>query len=74
MRLAKKLRTMASASRYLVTVRGALPRYLVVLVLIGLLPIPGPVDEGVLLVAMTILWLRHRPLLRVCWAAALLDL
>lgn len=36
----------------------------------ALMPIPGPVDEAVLLVVCAVAWLLYRERLRVAWAAA----
>jgi hypothetical protein len=36
----------------------------------ALLPIPGPIDEAVLLVVAPLLWLFHREPLREAWRAA----
>jgi|GEM_PF-2959043 len=37
-----------------------IPRWLRALVAFGLLPIPGPVDNVALIVALGVLWVRHR--------------
>ena len=47
-----------------------LPRWLRGLAAVGLAPIPGPVDELVLLVVAAILWLGYRDRLRVAWREA----
>ena len=47
-----------------------LPLPLRVLVAVGALPIPGPVDEAVLLVAAAPLLVFYRPLLREAWLRA----
>jgi hypothetical protein len=49
---------------------GRVPRPLRGLVAFGLLPIPGPVDEAVLLVVGLILLAFRRDSLRGAWAAA----
>jgi len=64
------LRRVVRASKFLFTVRAALPKYIAILIALGLLPIPGPVDELALVAALAVLVLRHRPLLRVCWSEA----
>jgi hypothetical protein len=68
-----KARTAVKAAKYLITVRAALPRWVTGLIVFGLLPIPGPVDEVALIVAAVVLIVRYRPLLRVCWRAAVLE-
>jgi hypothetical protein len=47
-----------------------LPWPLRVLIAVGALPIPGPVDEAVLLVAAAPLLVFYRPLLREAWRRA----
>ena len=49
---------------------GSLPRWLRGLAAVGLAPIPGPVDEAVLLVVAAILWLGYRDRLRAAWRDA----
>jgi hypothetical protein len=49
---------------------GGVPRWLRGLVGVGLLPIPGPFDEAVLLLAAAILWLGYRDRLRAAWRDA----
>ncbi len=49
---------------------GRIPRPLRGLVAFGLLPIPGPVDELVLLVAGVVLWLFYRRTLKEAWSAS----
>jgi hypothetical protein len=49
---------------------GGLPRWLRGLAAIGLAPIPGPVDELVLLIVAAILWLGYRERLRAAWREA----
>jgi hypothetical protein len=49
---------------------GRIPKPLRGLAAFGLLPIPGPVDEVVLLLVGAILWLFYRGTLREAWAAA----
>jgi hypothetical protein len=67
---------MVAASRRLIrAVRilardGRIPRPLRGLAAFGLLPIPGPLDEIVLLVVGLILYVFYRPALREAWADA----
>jgi hypothetical protein len=49
---------------------GRIPRPLRALVAFGLLPIPGPVDEAVLLVVGGALYAFYREPLREAWRAA----
>lgn len=49
---------------------GRIPRPLRGLVAFGLLPIPGPVDELVLLLVGVVLWLFYRRTLTEAWAAS----
>lgn len=49
---------------------GGLPRWLRALAAIGIAPIPGPLDEAVLLVVAAILWLGYRERLRTAWRNA----
>jgi hypothetical protein len=49
---------------------GALPRWLRGLAAVGLAPIPGPVDEVVLLGVAAVLWLGYRDRLRAAWRDA----
>ena len=49
---------------------GRIPRPLRWLALIGLLPIPGPVDEGVLLLVALLLWAFYRERLIEAWRLA----
>ena len=49
---------------------GRIPRPLRGLVAFGLLPIPGPVDELVLLVIGVVLWLFYRRTLKEAWSAS----
>ena len=49
---------------------GGIPRWLRGLVGVGLLPVPGPFDEVVLLVAAAILWLGYRDRLLAAWRNA----
>jgi hypothetical protein len=48
---------------------GRIPRPLRWLAVAGLLPVPGPVDEAVLLVVAVLLALFYRDLLRDAWRA-----
>jgi hypothetical protein len=47
---------------------GRIPRPLRGLAAVGLLPIPGPVDEAVLLVVAAILFVFYRDTLREAWS------
>jgi hypothetical protein len=49
---------------------GRIPRPLRGLVAFGLLPLPGPLDEVVLVAAGAVLWLFHRSALRDAWSAS----
>jgi hypothetical protein len=49
---------------------GGLPRWLRGLAAVGLAPIPGPVDELILLVVAAVLWLGYRDRLRAAWRNA----
>jgi hypothetical protein len=49
---------------------GRIPRPLRTLVAIGVLPIPGPFDEAVLLLAAGVLFVFYRPVLREAFNAA----
>lgn len=49
---------------------GRIPRPLRWLVVLGLLPVPGPLDEAVLVVAVVPLFVFYRPLLREAWRSA----
>jgi hypothetical protein len=49
---------------------GGLPGWLRGLAAVGLAPIPGPVDELVLLVVAAVLWLGYRDRLRAAWRNA----
>ena len=49
---------------------GRIPRPLRALAAFGVLPIPGPVDELVLLLIGVVLWLFYRQMLREAWAAS----
>jgi hypothetical protein len=49
---------------------GSVPRWLRGLAAVGAAPIPGPVDELVLLVVAAILWLGYRDRLRAAWRDA----
>ncbi len=67
---------MLSAARHLIRAMGVLardgriPRPLRGLVAFGVLPVPGPFDEVVLLVTGLILWTFYRDLLREAWSQA----
>ena len=62
------LRHSVSAVRLLLR-DGSLPRWLRALAALGVAPIPGPVDEVVLIVVAAILWLGYRAQLRAAWDA-----
>jgi hypothetical protein len=49
---------------------GRIPRPLRGLVAIGLLPVPGPFDEAVLVVAAALLFVFYRGSLRDAWQRA----
>ena len=49
---------------------GRIPRPLRGLVALGVMPIPGPFDEAVLLVAALLLFVFYRRPLREAWIAA----
>jgi hypothetical protein len=63
------LRRTARAVRIVVS-DAAIPRPLRWLVGIGLLPIPGPFDEAVLLVVALVLFVFYRRQLREAWSEA----
>jgi hypothetical protein len=63
------VRRTARAVRIVVGHRG-IPRPLRWLAGLALLPIPGPVDEAVLLVVAAILFVFYRPQLRQAWKEA----
>jgi len=72
----------ARASRFLTRVacatgivvrRGDIPRPIKWLAVLGLLPVPGPLDEMVLLFVAAILFLFYRPQLRDAWRDASRD-
>lgn len=72
-------RTAVRAAKYLFTVRAALPRYLRIMAGIAMActMLPGVpdfgLDEALYVIIGAVLWLRHRELVCVCWAAAVLD-
>ena len=74
--LAARMRTTARfVSRSIRAVRvlatdGRIPRPLRWLVVIGVMPIPGPFDEAVLAIAAVPLFAFYRPLLREAWSQA----
>jgi glycogen debranching enzyme len=47
---------------------GRIPKPLRGLAAVGVLPIPGPVDEVVLLIAGVLLWAFYRDCLREAWS------
>ena len=54
----------------IVIAHGAIPRPIRWLAAVGLLPIPGPFDEAVLLVVALILLVFYRDQIRDAWAQA----
>jgi hypothetical protein len=62
------LRTLG-AVRFLAT-DGRIPRPLRWLVIVGALPVPGPFDEAVLLVAAVPLFVFYRPVMKDAWQRA----
>lgn len=48
----------------------SIPRPLRLAAAAGLLPIPGPLDEAVLLVVALVTWVFYRRRLQAAWAAA----
>jgi hypothetical protein len=67
--IAAFIRHTLRAARLLIT-DGRIPRPLRGLVIIGALPIPGPVDEAVLLLAAGLLYAFYRQPMREAWALA----
>ena len=64
-----------AARRVIRTVRllardGQIPRPLRWLAAVGLLPIPGPVDEAILLIVALLLWIFYRERLAEAWQRA----
>jgi hypothetical protein len=53
---------------------GRIPRPLRGLALVGLAPLPGPLDEVALLLAGALLWVFHRDRLREAWSRAAAEL
>ena len=49
---------------------GRIPKPLRGLAAFGLLPIPGPVDEAVLVIVGLLLWISYRKPLREAWSQA----
>lgn len=45
-----------------------IPRWVRLLILVGALPIPGPVDEVALIVGVVVLVVLHRPLVVEHWS------
>jgi hypothetical protein len=66
------MRRTAGATKIVVRHRG-IPRPIRWLAGIGLLPVPGPFDEAVLLLVALVLFVFYRPLLREAWDQALWD-
>jgi hypothetical protein len=67
--LAAFLRRTANAVRIVLS-HGGIPRPIRWLAAFGLLPIPGPFDEAVLLLVAAILFVFYRPELREAWKRA----
>jgi hypothetical protein len=65
----KAVRRLIRAVRIL-ALDGRIPRPLRGLAAFGLLPIPGPFDEFVLLIVGALLWLFYRDSLQEAWAQA----
>jgi hypothetical protein len=65
----KAVRRLIRAVRIL-ALDGRIPRPLRGLAAFGVLPIPGPFDEFVLLIVGALLWLFYRDSLREAWAQA----
>lgn len=65
----KRLRRFLKAGK-LLALDARIPRWTRVLLVVGLLPVPGPFDEAVLALAMVLLAIRHRPLVRQAWRNA----
>ena len=63
------LRRAARAVKLLAT-DGRIPRRLRGAAAFGLLPLPGPLDEAVLLVVAAVLWLFYRERLSEAWRRA----
>jgi hypothetical protein len=67
--LARSITRLLRAVR-LVATDSRIPRPLRALVAIGVMPIPGPFDEAVLLLAAVLLFVFYRPVLRDALRAA----
>lgn len=52
---------------------GGIPRPIRWLAAVGLLPVPGPFDEAVLLLVALILFVFYRPQLREAWTRSRLG-
>ena len=61
----RQLRTLKLAAR-----DSRIPRPLRAVAAFGLLPIPGPLDEAVLLLIAPVLWLFYRRELAEAWSAS----
>jgi hypothetical protein len=68
-RASRGLRRLLRATKILVR-DGRIPRPLRWLAAIAIMPIPGPVDELVLVVLAPLLFLFHREPMREAWRAA----
>lgn len=74
-----RIKTIIQAAKYLATCRAALPRWMQALLGVALVCtcLPGVpdfgLDEAIYVVIGMVLWFRYRPLLRVVWAAARLE-
>lgn len=75
----RKLLVAIGTAKHLGTCRAALPKWMRALLAVALFCtcLPGVpdlgLDEAIYLVVGTVLWVRHRPLLRACWRAAQLE-
>jgi hypothetical protein len=70
MRATAKFLARAIRAVRLLATDGRIPRPLRWLVVAGLLPVPGPLDEAVLLIAVIPLFVFYRPLLYDAWQRA----
>jgi hypothetical protein len=70
MRRARRFAGRSIRAVTIVIADGRIPRWLRLGGALGLLPIPGPFDEGLLLVVGGILWLFYRERLRIAWKQA----
>ena len=70
MRAARAFFSRALRATTLLARDGRIPRPLRWLAVLGLLPIPGPFDEAILLVMAPILFVFHRQSMRDAWVRA----